>query len=64
MKGLDKEVEQAIDAICALGCEVVAVYIQALRRGDARPEYQELSAEQRASLLRQLQSIMAVYDDK
>lgn len=64
MRGLDAEVVQALDTICALGCEVVSAYIQALRQGDLRPEYQGLSTEQRASLLHQLESVMAVYEGK
>ncbi|HFD80221.1 MAG TPA: hypothetical protein ENK05_07520 [Gammaproteobacteria bacterium] len=61
MSALEPEVEQAVDRICALGCSVVNTYIQALERGETRPEYRELTDERRASLLRELQSIMAVY---
>jgi hypothetical protein len=64
MNGLEPEVEKAVDVICARGCDVVSAYIKALQRAQVRPEYQLLDAAQRASLLRELQSIMAVYDDR
>jgi hypothetical protein len=56
------QVEQAIDVICALGCELVQAYIAALRRGETRPEYAALDAGQRAQLLDELQAIMSVYE--
>jgi len=59
---MDPAVERAVDAICALGCDLVSAYIKALQQADPRPEYQSLDAAQRASLLRELQSIMAVYE--
>jgi len=64
MKNLSPEVETTIDAICALGCDVVSAYINALQKGELRPEYQSLDAIQRASLLQELQSIMSVYEGK
>lgn len=64
MKKLSPEVEKSIDAVCALGCDVVSGYIRALQKGELRPEYQSLDEEQRASLLQELQSIMSVYRDK
>ena len=64
MKNRSPEVEKTIDAICALGCDVVRAYINALQKGELRPEYQALDAIQRTSLLQELQSIMSVYGDK
>ena len=64
MNSLEPEVEQAVDAICALGCTVVSDYIRALQQAQSRPEYRSLDPQQRASLLRELQSIMAVYEQK
>lgn len=63
MTQLTPPVEQAIDAICALGCDVVRAYILALGSGETRPEYAALGAAQRSSLLAELQEIMAVYED-
>jgi hypothetical protein len=64
VSNLSPQVEQTIDAICALGCEVVSAYIKALQKGELRPEYQSLNETQRASLLQELQSIMSVYEGK
>ena len=64
MSILEPEVEQAVDAICALGCTVVNDYIRALQQAQPRPEYQSLDPQQRPSLLHELQSIMAVYDER
>ena len=61
MTQLAPEVEQTIDRICALGCELVQAYIAALQRGESRPEYTALDAGQRAQLLDELQAIMSVY---
>ena len=64
MKNLSPEVEKTIDAVCALGCDVVSVTINALQKGELRPEYQSLDEIQRTCLLRELESIMAVYQDR
>lgn len=64
MTHLEPQVEQAIDAICALGRELVKAYIEALHKGEQRPEYAALNDGQRASLLSELLAIMAVYKDK
>jgi hypothetical protein len=58
------QVELAIDAICAQGCELVSAYIVALKAGESRPEYAGLDPAQRVDLLLELQSIMSVYEDK
>lgn len=62
MKKLDPKVENAIDAICELGCDVVAAYIISLKRSESRPEYRQLTESERTSLLHELESIMSVYD--
>ena len=64
MTQLTSGLEQAIDAICALGCDVVRAYILALGNGEIRPEYAALDTAQRASLLAELQDIMAVYENR
>jgi hypothetical protein len=60
---LTVEVEQVIDAVCALGCNVVCAYITGLRNGEIRPEYSGLDADQRKRLLEELEAIMSVYKD-
>ena len=62
MKQVCHEVMVAIDRICALGCDLVTAYIQVLQAGESRPEYVELDATQRASLLHELQLIMSIYE--
>ena len=64
MKELKPDVEQVIDVICAMGCDAVTAYINSLKRGESRPEYRMLSEAGRDSLLRELQSIMAVYEQE
>ena len=64
MRDPEPEIEQVIDAICLLGCDVVSAYICALQNGETRPEYRALDADQRAGLLDQLQSILAVYENR
>ena len=62
MKQVCHEVMVAIDRICTLSCDLVTAYIQALQAGESRPEYVELDATQRASLLHELQLIMSIYE--
>jgi hypothetical protein len=62
MNRLEPELEQAVEAICALGCTVVRDCIRALQQAQSRPEYQSLEPQQLPSLLYELQAIMAVYD--
>ena len=61
---IEPQVEQAIDAICSLGCELVSAYIGALENHEERPEYAALDAPQRTRLLKELQSIMSVYESR
>jgi len=63
MNEVSPEVVAAIDRICALGSALVSAYVQALQLGESRPEYAELNAIQRASLLQELQSIMSIYEN-
>ena len=62
MKEVCPEVMAGIDRICALGCDLVTVCIQALQADESRPEYAGLDAAQRASLLHELQLIMSIYE--
>jgi hypothetical protein len=56
-------VEACIDRVCELGCTFVSQLIEELRAGRDHPIYAELDQEERQSLLRELASIMAVYQD-
>lgn len=62
MTDAEAQVQEAVEAICALGCEQVYAYITALGTGQTRPEYQSLGLPQRQRLLKELRGIMAVYD--
>lgn len=54
-------VDAAVERICDKGCRGVWADIDALARQDPVPEVGDLSAAERASVLRELRAIMAVY---
>lgn len=62
--GADKVLERVISRLCEQGCARVREYIRALQHAEDLPEFAELDAGQRATLLRELQAIMRVYDDR
>jgi len=55
-------VEERVTLICELGCVRVREVIRALQTGGTTPETENVSPSDRAQILQQLQSIMAVYD--
>lgn len=57
-----RRVDQAVTRICELGCARVREIIQALASREPVPETEGLNAEERAAVLAELVSIMAVYD--
>lgn len=59
---MEAAVEQVVNAVCALGCARVRECITALRDAQTLPEYASLNRAQRDRLLRELRSIMKVYD--
>ena len=63
-KNLAPKVEQTIDAICVIGCDVVSATIGALQNGELRREHLSLDEITRASLLQESLSILSVYQDK
>jgi hypothetical protein len=62
--GADPALEQAIGRICEQGCARVREYIRALQLAEELPEFAALDPGQRNALLRELQAIMQVYDDR
>jgi len=62
--GADPALERAIGRICEQGCARVRAYIRALQHAEELPEIATLGAGQREALLRELQAIMQVYDDR
>lgn len=56
-------IESRVESICQAGCRQVRQAIAALERGANLPETRDLDADERAALLAELKSIMAVYGD-
>lgn len=57
-----QRVDQVVTHICELGCVRVREIMQALAAQETVPETAGLDAEERAAVLAELASIMAVYD--
>jgi len=57
-------VVRCVEALCHKGCRQVWCDIQALERDAALPETQGLSTAERAAVLAELKSVMAVYGDR
>lgn len=58
-----KLLDQTIENLCVKGCSSVREDIKLLQRGVILPEMQELDELARRLVLKELQSIMAVYGD-
>ena len=56
--------EARLEAMCEKGCRRVWQDIDALERGENRPETRGLDAAERRVLLQELRQIMAVYADR
>ncbi len=57
-------VEQCIEAICHKGCRRVWGEIDALERGEEVPEARGLRWDEKAFVLSELKTIMAVYNGR
>lgn len=57
------KVEACVDRVCGFGCVFVGRLIEELRAGRDHPAYEQLDQEERQALLRELASIMAVYQE-
>ncbi len=57
-------VEQCIETICHKGCARVWSEINALETGEEVPEAQGLNREEKAFVLSELKTIMAVYSGR
>jgi hypothetical protein len=55
--------EVRVEVICERGCRLVREAIDTLEQGQELPETADLSAAERAWVLAELKSIMAVYGD-
>jgi hypothetical protein len=58
-----ESVESYVEAICEKGCQSVREDIRLLRQGVVLPELRGLDEIARQTVLKELQSIMAVYGD-
>lgn len=54
-------VEACVERICQKGCRAVWGEIERLERGEVLPEVAGLDGDQRAAVLAELRSVMAVY---
>jgi hypothetical protein len=59
----DRCIETKVEELCLKGCQSVREDIKLLQRGATLPELQDFDALAREAVLRELQSIMAVYGD-
>ena len=64
MTKLPQKLQQCVESLCGDGCQAVNGYIEQLEHGGSVPQTELLSYEDRQELLRELKSIMAVYDAK
>ncbi len=57
-------IQHAVETICNKGCRQVRADILALEQGRGPDETSGLEARERAAVLQELKSIMAVYGDE
>lgn len=56
------KIQQRVESLCQSGCKAVNATIAALESGQPVAQVEDLSAEERNAVLRELKTIMAVYD--
>lgn len=59
---MKSRVEHCVERLCLKGCKAVWEDIAVLETGEALPETRQLSAEENRAVLRELKTIMSVYD--
>lgn len=57
------KIAHCIEVLCQKGCKEVSQVILALERGEPMAEVQELNEDERQAALKELKSIMAVYQE-
>lgn len=57
-------IEQSVENLCRKGCRAVWADIEALENGRRLPETAGLSTAERQAVIRELRSIMAVYEGR
>ena len=56
-------IAHCIEVLCQKGCKEVSLVILALERGDPMAEVQELNEDELQAVLKELKSIMSVYQE-
>ncbi len=56
-----KRIDEGVERLCLKGCKALWVEIERMDRGQFPPELDALDADEKAEVLRELKSIMAVY---
>ena len=57
-------ISRTVEAICSQGCTSVSGIIDMLEKGETVNQASHLSCEELMALLKELKSIMAVYDSR
>ena len=58
----EDNISKAVETICSMGCTSVSSIIETLEKGEATEVTSHLSTEELITLLKELKSIMAVYN--
>ncbi len=58
-----RRIEDCVERLCQKGCKALWTDIERMDRGRVLPELAGLDAQERAEVLREIKSIMAVYKD-
>ena len=56
-------IAHCIEVLCQKGCKEVSLIILALERGEPMAEAQELNEDERQAVVKELKSIMSVYQE-
>ena len=57
------KIAHCIEVLCQKGCKEVSLVILALERGETMTEVQELNEGERLAVVKELKSIMSVYQE-
>ena len=56
-----RRVDECVEQLCLKGCKALWQEIEAMDRGEFPPELDHLDAREKAAVLAEIKSIMAVY---
>ncbi len=60
----DPDINRCVEQLCEQGCQSVRQAIRHLSAGEAPAATRRLSPEQRREVLRELRTIMSIYDQR